>query len=1067
MVLMCKMVQELFRQMENFVSDKSWPEIDSIRRKEPYFHSYSEEMARVDPQHSRALISKEFDLARFMDFILNSLYPLIAFSRLYIKTAMAEAIIHEESLVAKEIVGICLKSRSLDKPTRMELNMIYQELTQTPTKITLGKYATLDTGLFLRIINQYVTYLIVLLQFAGGTNQRKDRCTKFNLFRDFLEYARTLDQDLSIFIYLVSTMAVLLCLLLCLAAEGTRQLKRDSLFGESIFDESVINSKNDEFIPVENFPNIFELFNEPMANNSDIPSVEYHDESLESSEERKEPTESVFLEETTTESYISAKPLVRDQLTQENIKSKINQQLKQRFRPMRKNKKSGRSKSSKNGAQADQLQGDGTSPIAKAYGKPGEPFGGPRKPYHFAYSVKNKYGNNFNQEETSDGNTITGQYRVLLPDGRLQTVVYIADWKHGYNAVVTYEGESKQDDQYEVPKFPKPTPAIPKALIYRPIIEKPTIVDPSSIGPINNNNAFNFPTFTQPILNHPGIVQSIQQDHQVPSQPPSIPQPIVNHQSVVHIPAYHTQQDKPFRPSPPDKSSWQPMQPNYGFPVQQALVGPQPVIPLPHSNNHGGKSLYNPGHVVFQHHNYKINHPTPGGYSQVHYRQTIESSSGYDVDDDYDRQNVRYAHQFPGIPLQPFSPQYVIQGHVLTSKVPHPNQGFLSSESQKSVQLSPAEKMQSYSNKNSPDDKPMFDAHINDQGLINSKLAGHINNLPFIRRPVSGAGNNPQSLGSALFFRPNFTLINHGKFKSGPAEFLPVQQNQQLHSQLSGQMPTPTVTTFPHPHINLVSSNGIFKSELKNQSKAHVTTVAKPESVTQAESLQHNVYRKHSESTSKLKNATFGISGVTPSQNVNKVSYNATHSLIPLPKDFIAKSIYAHINSLRRGNPIPAESVLKSIVENAASPVINPGLNGLSPVTTPMPKYKSLRFSRGQSSSFKIGRSTDVVHESQIPSTMTPFLENLDENETTAFSTTTITPNNNGAMTEQELELLQLPLNKTETATPGMDLHVNTSMSAGTAAKGTVVVINARDNYTKIKRVRYRNRKSNSNGTII
>ena len=42
----------------------------------------------------------------------------------------------------------------------------------------------------------------------------------------------------------------------------------------------------------------------------------------------------------------------------------------------------------------------------------------------YGYAVQDDIGNDFNQQEQSDGAQVTGQYSVLLPDGRIQTVTY-------------------------------------------------------------------------------------------------------------------------------------------------------------------------------------------------------------------------------------------------------------------------------------------------------------------------------------------------------------------------------------------------------------------------------------------------------------------------------------------------------------------------------------------------------------------------------------------------------------------------------------------------------------------
>jgi hypothetical protein len=50
-------------------------------------------------------------------------------------------------------------------------------------------------------------------------------------------------------------------------------------------------------------------------------------------------------------------------------------------------------------------------------------------------------GNDYKQQESSDGHTVQGEYRVRLPDGRNQIVRYRADDATGFNADVQYEGE--------------------------------------------------------------------------------------------------------------------------------------------------------------------------------------------------------------------------------------------------------------------------------------------------------------------------------------------------------------------------------------------------------------------------------------------------------------------------------------------------------------------------------------------------------------------------------------------------------------------------------------------------
>ncbi|KAL2743058.1 pro-resilin-like [Vespula maculifrons] len=101
---------------------------------------------------------------------------------------------------------------------------------------------------------------------------------------------------------------------------------------------------------------------------------------------------------------------------------------------------------------------------SSTYGAPGFGTGGNRgyqggfngdygrpQPYNFQYQVYDPpSGNDYSQRESSDGNLVQGEYRVLLPDSRTQIVKYTADDANGYNADVQYEGQAQypQDGRY-------------------------------------------------------------------------------------------------------------------------------------------------------------------------------------------------------------------------------------------------------------------------------------------------------------------------------------------------------------------------------------------------------------------------------------------------------------------------------------------------------------------------------------------------------------------------------------------------------------------------------------------
>ncbi|XP_011314933.1 uncharacterized protein [Fopius arisanus] len=121
----------------------------------------------------------------------------------------------------------------------------------------------------------------------------------------------------------------------------------------------------------------------------------------------------------------------------------------QQYGPPRKNEYSGDGSSGQNG----QNVGFGTNqylPPNQQYGPPGGGAGGgyddgsndsPAK-YEFEYMVNDaESGNDFGHKESRDDDVTRGVYYVLLPDGRRQTVEYIAD-QNGFRPVVTYTQEA-------------------------------------------------------------------------------------------------------------------------------------------------------------------------------------------------------------------------------------------------------------------------------------------------------------------------------------------------------------------------------------------------------------------------------------------------------------------------------------------------------------------------------------------------------------------------------------------------------------------------------------------------
>ncbi|KAK4327955.1 hypothetical protein Pmani_001615 [Petrolisthes manimaculis] len=70
--------------------------------------------------------------------------------------------------------------------------------------------------------------------------------------------------------------------------------------------------------------------------------------------------------------------------------------------------------------------------------------------YTYQYTAQDSgRGQNFGHAEQRDGQSSSGEYRVLLPDGRTQVVTYTVEGDSGYVAKVSYEGGSGNVNQQQ------------------------------------------------------------------------------------------------------------------------------------------------------------------------------------------------------------------------------------------------------------------------------------------------------------------------------------------------------------------------------------------------------------------------------------------------------------------------------------------------------------------------------------------------------------------------------------------------------------------------------------------
>ncbi|XP_050555945.1 uncharacterized protein LOC118276938 isoform X3 [Spodoptera frugiperda] len=119
--------------------------------------------------------------------------------------------------------------------------------------------------------------------------------------------------------------------------------------------------------------------------------------------------------------------------------------------------------------------------------------------YAFSYTVKDhKTGDDFSHSQQSTGSATNGEYRVRLPDGRMQIVSYTAD-ENGYNAKVRYDEHTTPDNNLDVD--------VTKGNVYHP----PTPITYKHLDKVytdNNKDSFENDEYIRQRYNDDKIVKS-------------------------------------------------------------------------------------------------------------------------------------------------------------------------------------------------------------------------------------------------------------------------------------------------------------------------------------------------------------------------------------------------------------------------------------------------------------------------------------------------------------------------------------------------------------------------------
>merc|ERR1719422_2099186 len=109
----------------------------------------------------------------------------------------------------------------------------------------------------------------------------------------------------------------------------------------------------------------------------------------------------------------------------------------------------------------------------------------PPKPFAYEYGGADAYGRHFAKTETQDDHgVVQGEYRVELPDGRVQIVTYHADHEHGFIADVKYEGVAIAEPYAPPPPHPVAHAAPHVVAHAAPLVaHHAPVVAPAPIGP--------------------------------------------------------------------------------------------------------------------------------------------------------------------------------------------------------------------------------------------------------------------------------------------------------------------------------------------------------------------------------------------------------------------------------------------------------------------------------------------------------------------------------------------------------------------------------------------------------